>query len=271
MKNIKHILLLFTVLLFWSCEEVIDADLETAPARLVAEANIDWVRGTNGRRQTIKLTKTRGYYDSVIPVVEDATVFVTNSSETIFYFDEDAGTGNYICQNFIPVAGETYVLTIIADGQTYTATEGMQQVPVITRTAQTNTGGFLGEDVEVRYYYNDFPDEDNFYMSRIEADMIPFPEYDLASDEFFQGNEMFEWFSDEDLKAGDVVSIELFGISEQYYEYMNVLLEAAGGGSPFSAIPVAARGNIVNQTNADNYALGYFRVCEVDTLELVVQ
>ena len=36
------------------------------------------------------------------------------------------------------------------------------------------------------------------------------------------------------------------------------------GGGPFETQPATVRGNIINQTNPDNFALGYFRLSEVD-------
>lgn len=271
MRNLKYILLFLTAILLASCEDVVDVNLNTAAPRLVVEANIDWVKGTSGNQQTIKLTTTTGYYENVIPVVNGATVFVTNSSGTIFTFTEDPGTGNYICNNFFAEMGETYVLTIINGDQTYTATETMTAVPDITHLTQADNGGFLGEDIEVRYYFNDFADEDNYYLSRFDAAVIPYPEYDATSDEFFEGNEMFEIFSDEDLAVGDVISIKLYGISQRYHDYMNILLDAAGSDNPFQGVPTAAHGNLINQTNEANYALGYFRVCQEDALEYTVQ
>ncbi|KGO91915.1 DUF4249 domain-containing protein [Flavobacterium subsaxonicum] len=273
MKNIRYILLFLTAMLLTSCEEVVDVDLDTAAPRLVVEASIDWVKGTAGNRQIIKLTTTTGYYSTEIPKVSGATVFITNSSNTVFDFiEQEAGTGEYKCEYFAPVLGETYVLTVINGDQTYTATETMTAVPDITYTTQANDGGFLGEDVEIRYYWNDFPDQSNYYLSRFDAAVIPTPEYDVGSDEFFEGNEMFEFFSDEDLKPGDTISIKLYGISERYHDYMNILLAAAGGGgNPFQSVPTAATGNLINQTNESNYALGYFRVCEVSALQVTVQ
>jgi hypothetical protein len=271
MRNLKYIILFLVAILLSSCEEVVDVDLDTAPPRLVVEASIDWVKGSAGNHQVVKLTTTTGYYSTVIPVVSNATVYITNSASTVFTFTETPGTGMYVCDNFFPLLGETYTLTVINGDQTYTATETMIEAPEITYTTQEDDGGFLGEDIEVRYYYNDFADEDNFYLSRIDAAVIPYPEYDVTSDEFYEGNEMFEFFSDEDLKSGDVLSIKLYGISERYHEYMNVLLAAAGGGgNPFQSVPTMATGNLVNQTNESNYALGYFRVCEVSTLEYTV-
>lgn len=272
MKKILYILLAATAMLFTACEEVVDADVTTAPPRLVVEGNLDWVKGTDGAVQTIKLTTTTGYYDTVIPPVSGATVFVTNSSNVVFTFAENPGTGLYVCNDFIPQIGETYVLTIQNDGQVYTATETMSAVPDITRVEQVNEGGFLGEDIEIRYYFNDFAGESNYYLSRVDTDVMAFPELDVNSDEFSEGNEMFEFFSDEDLVAGDVLGIRLHGISRRYYDYLNILLTAAGGsGSPFQPIPTAARGNLINQTDESNYAFGYFRACEVSALQYTVQ
>ena len=53
-------------------------------SKLVIDASIKWQKGTIGNDQTIKLSTTTGFYDSVIPTVSGATVFVTNSSNTVF-------------------------------------------------------------------------------------------------------------------------------------------------------------------------------------------
>lgn len=274
MKYIVKLLMLFLVTFFFSCEEVVEVDLDTAPPKLVVDASINWVKGTDGSHQKIKLTTTTGYYSTTIPVVSGATVFVTNSQNIIFDFIETAGTGEYVCNNFLPEIGETYTLTVINNGQTYTATETLYAVPDITHTTQDDEGGFLGDETEVRFFFQDDPAADNFYMIRFDTGVMPFPDYDVVDDEFFQGNEMFGIYSHEDLDAGQMLNIKLFGISERYYNYMAILINLAEGGSgggPFSTPPVSVRGNIINQTNQTNYALGYFRLSEVDTLEYTVE
>jgi hypothetical protein len=54
---------------------------------------------------------------------------------------------------------------------------------------------------------------------------------------------------------------------------MNILLSVAGntGGSPFQSPPATVRGNIINTTNFDNYALGYFRLSETDSASYVIE
>jgi hypothetical protein len=86
---------------------------------------------------------------------------------------------------------------------------------------------------------------------------------------------MFLTFSHEDIAVGDLMTIRLFGISERYFGYMTRLLEATGrgplGDGPFTTTPAAVKGNVINQTNKTNYALGYFRLSEVVTRNYAVQ
>lgn len=275
MKNIKYILLILTAVFFTACEKVVDVDLDTAAPRLVVDASINWLKGTDGSQQKIKLTTTTGYYSKDIPIVSGATVFITNTTtNTVFNFTETAGTGEYFCNNFLPVINNTYVLTVMHDGQTYNATEKLYAVPKISRVVQDNEGGFLNEDIEIRFFFMDNPAENNFYLIRYDTDVLPYADYNVQDDEFFQGNEMFDFIDNEDFKAGDVVGLNLYGISERYYNYMSIVIsmvEGGAGSGPFQTPPVNVRGNMVNQTNSKNFAYGYFRLSESDKLDYTIQ
>ncbi|OYQ45106.1 hypothetical protein CHU92_02215 [Flavobacterium cyanobacteriorum] len=274
MKKLIYIATIIAGLFAASCEEVVNVDLNTAPPRLVIEASIDWVKGTDGSQQKIKLSTTTGYYNPAIPLVSGATVFITKADNTVFNFVETPGTGEYICNNFVPEVGGTYTLTVVYNGQTYTSTETLNPVPDITNVIQDNEGGFLNEDIEVRFFFQDEPVVENYYLIRFDTNRLPYPDYDVTDDQFFDGNEMFGFFSQEDLTAGDVVGIRLYGISERYYNYMGILISVSGGdggGGPFATPPATVRGNIINQTNEANYPLGYFRLSEVSTINYTIQ
>ncbi|RWX01630.1 DUF4249 family protein [Flavobacterium cerinum] len=275
MKNIKYILLILTAVFFTACEKVVDVDLDTAAPRLVVDASINWLKGTDGSQQKIKLTTTTGYYSKDIPIVSGATVFITNTTtNTVFNFTETAGTGEYFCNNFLPVINNTYVLTVMHNGETYNATEKLYAVPKISRVIQDNEGGFLNEDIEIRFFFMDNPAENNFYLIRYDTDVLPYADYNVLDDEFFQGNEMFDFIDNEDFKAGDVVGLNLYGISERYNNYMSIVIsmvEGGAGSGPFQTPPVNVRGNMVNQTNSKNFAYGYFRLSESDKLEYTIQ
>lgn len=274
MKSIKYIILLTIGLLLSSCEEVVDVDLNTAAPKLVIDASINWIKGTDGSQQKIKLTTTGSYYENTVPAVSGATVFITNSENIVFNFVETPDTGEYVCTNFEPVIGENYTLTVEYDGQTYKASDTLYAAPDIQNIIQDNEGGFLNDNIEVRFFFMDNGNEDNFYLVRFDTDVLPYPDYDALKDEFFQGNLMFDFIDHEDFKAGDVVGLKLYGISERYYNYMSILIsmvEGGAGSGPFQTPPVNARGNIINQTNEDNFALGYFRLGEVSSVNYTIQ
>lgn len=272
-KNIKYILVLLAIISMSSCEEVVDVDLNTAAPRLVIDASIDWVKGTDGSVQKIKLTTTTGYYESEVPVVSNAEVRITNSMNDVFEFIEEPGTGEYICNNFIPQIGETYELTVITGGQTYIATEKLFPAPDVESVEQNDEGGVSGNDIELKFFFNDNGAEDNFYLTAFETSITVFPDYDAYDDEFFQGNQTFGFYLNEDLKSGDETTFSVYGVSERYMNYMAILTEIteAGGGGPWSAPPTNVRGNLVNQTNGSNFALGYFRLSEVSKMDYTIQ
>jgi hypothetical protein len=272
MKKIIFLISIISFLSLTSCEEVVHVDLDTAPAKLVIDASINWEKGTIGNQQTIKLTTTTGYYSNVIPTVSGAIVFVTNSSNTVFDFLEEVpNTGQYICNNFNPVIGETYVLTVNYAGQTYTASEKMIPVPEIASVAQRDDAGFSGEDIEVKFFFQDNGSENNSYLTKYITPVNAFPQFEAIDDRFEQGNQMFGIYSHEDLEVGDTIDFTLYGISTQYFNYMDLLIGISNGGGIFSTPPATLRGNIVNQTNEDNYCLGYFRLCEEVKMQYVVQ
>lgn len=247
-----------------SCKKTINVDLETAAPRLVIDASIDWVKGTNGNQQKIKLSTTTGYYNATFPTVSGADIVITNSANAVFRFIENANTGEYRCSDFHPVIGETYSLKVILNGEIYTATETCTGVPDIENIEQNNEGGIGGDEIEIKYYYRDNGTEENYYLHRIISPISVFPAYKVKDDQKTQGNLMQEYFSDEDLKAGDSINIGLYGISRRYYDYFRKLLVASGAGSgPFQTVPGTVRGNIINNTHFDNFAYGYFRLSQM--------
>ena len=270
MKNCFYILLLF---ICFSCEDVIDVDLNEAPPKLVIDASIDWLKNTSGNDQSIKLTLTAPYFDNNVPPANGAQVTIVNSDNIQFNFTEDGTTGIYRNTNFIPIINETYVLTIVYQGETYAATETLKSVVPLDYVEQNDEGGFSGEETELKVFYTDPEDEENYYFFEFFSDIPAFPELEVYDDVFTNGNQIFGFYTEEDLTSGDEVTIRNHGVSRQFYNYMFILLQQNGedGGGPFETQPASVRGNCVNQTNPTNYPLGYFRLSEVSELIYIVQ
>ena len=273
-KSFALLLLLFTAAFFTACEDVVNVDLDEAAPRLVVDAAISWQKGTAGNEQKITLSTSTGYYDSNIPTVSGAVVNIKNSLGTTFDFIENVpNSGEYVCSTFVPQLNETYTLTVVSNGQILTATETLKPVPPIDKIEQETKPGFgdEGDAIEVKVYFTDNGFTRDFYKMRYQSSRKAIPEFNIEDDEFFQGNQVFGLYRDSDLEPGDNLDITLYGISERYGNYMNILLGIADGGGPFSVPPATLRSNLVNQTNFDNYVFGYFTLSETDHVNYTIE
>nr|WP_294785086.1 DUF4249 domain-containing protein [uncultured Flavobacterium sp.] len=273
MKKLVFLIAFFTSIFFTACEDVVDVDLDTAPPKLVIEAAINWQKGSTGKQQVIKLTTTTGYFDDLIPIVTGAVVYVKNSKNEKFNFVDLNKSGRYVCNNFKAEINEQYILTVINAGSTYTATETLKSVAPITRIEQKNDGGFTGKDIEIKSYFTDPGDEENYYLFKYTYAKKVTSNFYVSEDKFYQGNEIFSTTDDEDLKAGDEIEVTHYGISKTYFNYMNILVSIAGTnvGGPFQSPPATVRGNIINTTDKNNFPLGYFSLSETDTKKYTIQ
>jgi hypothetical protein len=260
-------LLIFSLL---GCEDVIEVDLATGEDKIVIDAEILWQKGTDGSMQKIKISRMAAYYDPSVPKVSGAEVYVSNDAGTQFEFIESDDAGVYVCTNFIPALNEAYTLHVKVGDDEYTAVETMISVPKIERIEQRVTDDFGTEEMEVRFYFNDPQNETNYYLGQFVTDVIQYPDYELQDDEFYNGNEMMNDFSHEDLKPGKLLAITLRGVSKQFYDYMDLILDATDPDA-FSSPPANIRGNIIHQNNEGSFALGYFRLCESDSVSYIVQ
>ena len=256
-----------------ACEDVIAVDLNTAAPKLVITAAINWKKGTSGNQQKITLTTTTDFYNKETPKVSQATVYIKNSSNTIFNFVETAVKGEYACSNFVPVLNENYTLTVMSKGATYTAVEKLKAVAPITEVIQNNEGGFTGDKIEIKTFYNDPVNEENFYLYKYTYSNQVKANFYADEDKFFNGNKFFSISQNDDLKKGEKIEITHYGISKSYYNYMNILVSISSnsGGGPFQSPPATVRGNIINNTNILDYPLGYFSLSEVDTKSYIIQ
>ena len=277
MKNMKY-LYAFLVIFMFSCEEVIELDLNDGRQRLVIDASINWEKGTSGSDQEIKLSLSSPYYQNESLAATGANVQIISSNNEIFEFTETDNSGLYITTSFNPILNETYTLEIEYEGQIYSGSETLIPASEIDRIEQTNDTGFTGEDIEIKAFLKDLdtPGVKNYYF---------FEEYFIRKDEYIYGvgddqfvdgsnNQVFSvnFYNSDTLRTGDKLRLKNLGCSKRYYQFMFLLLSqtADGAGGPFSTTPATVRGNMVNKSNEDNYPFGFFRLSETDTVEYIV-
>lgn len=269
----KKAFVIILSLLLVSCEDVIQVNLNTAEPKLVIDASINWLKGTNGSNQTIKLSLTAPYFDKTIPPATGATITISDLNNNTFNFIEEGTTGIYRNNSFVPEINGVYNLTINYNNDIYTASETLIPTADIEFVEQKNDGGFTGDETEIKAYYTNPQNIKNYYLFEFIVNSRNSKDLEVYDDEFTDGNQIFAFYSDENLILGDELLIRNIGISERFYEFMNILLQQTDDqtGDPFQTQPATVRGNCINQTNPDNYPFGYFRASEVDELIYIIE
>lgn len=137
MKIYHLILILFAATFFSSCTEVISVDLPQKSGQLVVEGYIS----TEPNMSFVSLSKTTSYFsNSKNPPVYNAFVMV--NSDTFFI----TINGSYMphIKNYKGVLNTTYNLTVICDGNTYTASSTLNPLIQIDSVFQ-----FIYHDAEL--------------------------------------------------------------------------------------------------------------------------
>ncbi|MDA8572587.1 DUF4249 domain-containing protein [Flavobacteriaceae bacterium] len=254
--------------IFTACEDVIELDLNTAPARLAIDAQLK----TNPNTllpQTVILSLTGGFYDNNTTMVTTATVQLLDiSNATTHTFIHNENAPGYYTLDLTPSLNTDYKLIINYDNEIYESSveQLIPSVP-IDHLEQGNGTLFQGDEKEVLVTISDDASRDDFYIFHFGDNLF------LATkDEFYQGNAFtFSYFYD-DLIAGDTAIITVYGADEAYFNFMTAIIEQTEeGGDPFETTPTTVRGNIFNTTNPTHYPMGYFSIGESYTASLVLE
>ncbi len=266
----KAIFLSLTVFLFilHGCEEVVEVDLNESNPRLVVAASIFVPKDNPEASQYIRLTTTAPYFSEDVPAATGADVAIIDETGRKYDFEEFED-GYYKSDEFTPGFNIVYQLEILYNRELFTATESLVASPTIEFVEQRDNAGFSGDNIEFRAFYTDPQEVNNYYLFRFLHENLSIQIYD---DEFTDGNLTFAYFNSSNIEKGDVIRFEIQGISRRFYEYMFILRSQAGtGGGPFQTQPTTVRGNVINQTNPENFPFGYFRLSETDGLNYTVQ
>lgn len=268
MRLLKLIIL---IIIFHSCEKVIDIETEFDDKRLVIDANISKHRDSIDGIASVKLSETIPYFSDQESIVKNASVKIeTNQIVYNLVYNNEKKEYSSIIEN---INKEEFVLSIIRNENTYTSSEKLITTPKIKSVIFGDRKSLNKDEVELRVTFIDPPEKGNYYLWKFGPKKSGKYDYLPALDKYINGNEFtFSFFIDktEYLQNSDFINIEINGISENYYNYLNILTSQAGAqnGRPFSTSSSIIRGNISNLVYEEKFPLGYFRVYEFDYFRL---
>ncbi len=261
MMNIKHIAFIsFVLLLLNSCTERIDVELDTTYTRLVVEGHIS----TDTTVHTFKLTKTADYFSTEsAPAVIGAEVRITDHLGNQILLQEKEDGVYQTSDSFYGEINKNYELQIdlkdeISSQKQYLAQSFLPSVQKIDSIGiefneHFGKNGFW----IVKLYAQDPGDEANFYMfnvyknGKLMTDTLN--KVSFTDDKMFNGNYThgigvvyFRNVSDEQLfKIGDEVVLQMSGITQEHFTYMNEVLRSTSFQNPmFGGPPANVKGNL---------------------------
>lgn len=275
----KHaIIIIIVAVILSSCEKTIELDLEQTQPRIVIEGQVTDVSSKN----FVKISRSTGFYTTgKTPRVTDATVMVEDDQGNTFSFAHYQGNhpdslGLYFPETpFTGKAGRSYKLTVVAEGQTYEASdELLRLVPIEKLEYRVNEDEQDDPDHPGRFYelllfVKEPQDTRDYYL---------FKSYRNDSLKFL--NETDVYYADDELIGenidgiplpvffglGDKAGVEVYSLSREafvYYRDLQKLLNNDGG--LFGTPPANPRSNL------SNGALGLFQASAIKSGDLRIE
>ena len=263
----KKFLMIF--LLLQSCEKVVDIETSFSDERLVIDAELKKNINKNIIEARVILSKTSPYFSEEIDFINDALVQISIQGKTI-KLDFDKEKNYFFSEINVIDYDNDYTLYVKYKEQVYLSLQKLLKVPKIESVTFGKRKSLIKDEVEMLITFTDPPSIGDYYLWKFgpkgEGNKY---DYLAARDTYINGNKFtFSFFIDqyEYFKNDDLVSTELFGITKDCYNYLNILTSQAGAqsGRPFSSANAIVKGNIYNNYNPDKFPLGYFRVSEFD-------
>lgn len=261
MKRILNILIVIGSIVFYSCEKVIDLNLNTADPKYVIEADLNDLSAT----QIIKISQTVNF-DEPFPSrpVEDATIVVTDVDGNTHNFSS-IGNGVYRVTNFNPNKNGSYSLRVNIGSEVFESTTN--RVPYVN----VDSIGVIKENVfnediySITFKFHDPADVANYYKYNYSVNDQPFVFAGVFSDKFNDGrlvtHEITERDEDKKFVVGDTIVVRRECINKDVYTFWSELQSI----NPGSAAPANPTSNI------SNGALGYFSVSSAKIYGIRIQ
>lgn len=276
----RHFLLLYILGGFIGlsgCTTVIDAKLDTGPIQLSVDAQLTNQPGT----QTIRLTRTAGYFDSnTPPAATSATVTVTDDAGKTYRFVDSTNTGYYVWKptgkDTLGHIGRTYQLSIAYGGETFRSTSKINPVPPVDSlifvkralNPLSTTQGYRAE-----FYAVDIPREVDYYRIKFfrngalqnkPGNLVTTQDGVFGNNPSLTDGLMFigpirRSINPDSLYAlKDIVKVEIHSLTADAFLFWQQVRTQVTNGGLFATPPANVPTNIINTNPTGRPATGFF-------------
>lgn len=245
------------LLVFSSCEEVIEIDLNSSNPRMVVEGNINL-----DSIAKIRLSYTTDYFHNEDPVLIDNAIVVLSDDRGNVEQLSHYGMGYYYSYKIRGMENTEYELSITVEDEEYVGETRLFPEPDIASIyygesffqAPTAPGDTFRTNYNITINILDDPDEENYYLLNFSRNNGGYQAFYLTtSDDFVseQGFISFTTFMFE-FNLGDTVGINVQSIDQDSYWFLNEMNDAIGVGPSAMSTPYNPHSNF------GEGVLGYF-------------
>ncbi len=242
------------VLTLTACQKEIDLDLENKSGQLIIEGNLS----DKAEPHFVKITRSVAFTQAnKYPSVSNALVTISDNLgllDTLKYVSD----GQYRTEKLkAGISGRTYTLTVLVDGKSYSSQCQMPERVPLTGLKLNAMTFFGNTSYDVLPEYIDPPKLGNVYIFFVKVNSQKGTVIETFTDNFGNGvaNQRdlnIPSDSENPVKVGDVVSVEMRSVVSSVYTYFNAVNQLAGGGPGGGISPANPPSNI------SGGALGYF-------------
>jgi hypothetical protein len=261
------------IIILYSCEKVINIEADYSDERIVFDASIFKNINEDFATATVTVSKTAPYFGENNTIIENANVYIKTKNGNI---DLDYDTKNKYYTNTIDYINfkENYEFFVKFGNENYYSTEKLIKISGIESVVFGDRKSLNKDEIELLITFTDPKEIGDFNLWKFgpkgEANTY---DYLVSRDLYTNGNQFtFSFFIDKTkyFKNDKFVNIEMTGLTEEGFNYLNILTAQAGAqnGRPFSSASAIIRGNITNQSNPEKFPLGFYRVSEFDYFRL---
>jgi hypothetical protein len=244
-----------------SCTKVIDLQLGNNTGELVIEGNITNVTGT----QYVKLSTNVPFTNTnTYPAVSGALVTISDQKGNTYKFTEGPA-GTYV-NALAGVAGNTYSMSVLSNGTTYTANSVMPAM-VALDSITSKVSAFNVKKRTITVHYQDPVGIVNQYRFVMYVNSVQVKSIFAYNDNFTDGryvnNDLRE--NDIDIFPGDTVLVEMQCIDKPVYTYWYTLMSQQTNGPGGGVTPTNP------PTNISPVTLGYFSAHTTQTKTIIAK
>ncbi len=249
-------MLTFSVIAFYSCQKVIEVELNPSSPKYVITGNITDQPGP----YEIKITSSINFdQDNNFPAVSGAKVCITDQNTLLTDTLTEVTPGRYLTHVWTGVPGHTYKLVVVMGNEMFYSLSTMPK-PVALDSLYTKPAAF-GDGTDIVAIYDDPVGPGNFYHLVLTIQDSLSREIYLHNDKINNGSRVNHALNNDiDVKTGDTITVKLQCIDADAYDFYYTLDQALKQNSAVISNP---------QTNMVGGAMGYFCAHAIRTRSFV--